>query len=196
MLDVSCAPIRALWPLRSGSVKTSSAAARENADVMPSASPMPTPAAASRPRRSRTARPRRPCGRRCSSCPARSRGPPSERARREAAEHAEVAVPEVAEQRAEHQQHHRAARHLAVDRHDRGRAQHEQDERPPAAEPVGDEAERQVAEIRADLHRDDPPQRADDAHAGAALLDGARQKRRQPEEDAPVRELHGAAEQR
>src|SRR6185503_9319967 len=114
--------------------------------------------------------------------------------RDEAAEHAEVAVAEVTEQRAQDEQHHRAARHLAVDRDDRGGADHEQDEGAPPAEPISDEAERQVAEIRADLRGDDPVQRADDAHSGAALLEGAREKLRQPEEQPPVRELHGAAE--
>src|SRR6202008_3923600 len=63
-----------------------------------------------------------------------------------------------------------------------------------AAETVRYEAESQIAEIRADLHEQDPIQRADHAHARAALLDGAGQKRRQPEEQPPVRELHGAAE--
>ena len=43
------------------------------------------------------------------------------------------------------------------------------DERRAAAEAIGDEAERQVAEVRANLDRNDPAERSDDAHPGAAL---------------------------
>ncbi len=57
----------------------------------------------------------------------------------------------IAEHRPEQHQHERTPRHLAVDGHDHGRRDHEQDEGPAPAETVGDEPEGEVAEIGADL---------------------------------------------
>ena len=91
-------------------------------------------------------------------------------------------------------QHDRAARELTVNRRQDGRTDHEQHERGPSPDPVCDKPERQIAGVGAELHGDQPSERSDDAHAGAAGLDGSAEKRRQPGEDTPVAELHGAAE--
>ena len=96
---------------------------------------------------------------------------------------------EVAEHRPEQHEDQRAPGHLAVDRHEQRRHHHEEDEGSPPAEAIGDEAEREIAEVRANLHGDDPPERAHDAHAGAALRHRAGEEGREPEEDAPVGEL-------
>ena len=60
-------------------------------------------------------------------------------------------------------------RHLSVDRHEHRRSQHEQDERSTTSEAVGDEAEGEIAEVRADLNGNNPRERSDDAHSRATL---------------------------